>query len=82
MGNRQRSFFGRPAFAALAFGLGAALFGPPLLSIPADSGGGTLWLYLFAAWAAFIAVLFAVARDSGARPPSPTRPRPKPPGRP
>ena len=73
MGTRRSSFLGRPAFAVLLFGLGLCLFGPPLLDIPAQAGGAALWLYLFAAWAALIAVLLARSRATG---PEPDRPSP------
>lgn len=74
MGNRRDSFLTRPAFAALAFGLGLALLCPPLLAIPDAAGGAVLWIYLFAAWAGLIAVLLARAL---ARPPAPL-PRERP----
>lgn len=77
MDHGRRSFFGRPALAALLFGLGLAVFAPPLLGIPARAGGAALWLYLFAAWASLIAVLIpaALARGPEPRPPDPPAPR-------
>ncbi|MEW5773186.1 MAG: hypothetical protein AB1916_06635 [Thermodesulfobacteriota bacterium] len=76
MDKGRSSFLARPAFAALLFGLGVALFSPPALGIPAGSGNAALWLYLFAAWAGLIAVLAAVARAHG---PDSRRPPPPPP---
>ena len=71
MDHRRTSFLGRPAFAALLFGLGLALFGPPLLAIPTEAGGAGLWLYMFAAWAVLIVLLLARARAVASRPPGP-----------
>lgn len=75
MDNRRSSFLGRPAFAALLFGLGLALFGPPLLGIPAQIGGAALLIYLFTVWAGLIAALFARSRTrkAEARRPEPNR---------
>ena len=76
MDNGHPRFFSRPGLAALLFGLGLALFSPPLLGIPAGIGGVALWIYLFAAWAVLIAVLagMAGARAPGSRPPAPSPP--------
>ncbi len=76
MDNGHPRFFSRTGLAALLFGLGLALFSPPLLSIPAGSGRAALWLYLFTAWAVIIAVLagMAAARAPHRAPPAPTPP--------
>jgi hypothetical protein len=65
MDNGTPRFFGRPGFTALLFGLGLAVFSPPLLGIPADGGGGALWLYLFCCWGAIIAALGPAALSRG-----------------
>lgn len=70
-------FFSRPGLAALLFGVGLALFSPPLLGIPAGSSNAALWIYLFTAWAMIIAVLAGMAaaraphRAPAAPPPAP-----------